>query len=193
MIETLVRTIHPEWRYEQSGTALVKLQTNIDLLPTVYGVKEVDDERIVDYVVYQIYCVRNMMKFWRPENMFSHSSITKFKNQYYGPGAKPGINFYIDQWLNEVDLTRGKLLQMIAKPKESPLRKMVYMPSEEPIKRRWFNTPEGMALCGQSTTGWSPLSEACKECKNWVECGKRTAKKYPELMRFRKEVYYAKK
>lgn len=94
-----------------------------------------------------------------------------------------------NQWLDEVELSRSALTDMIAKPKPNPLRNMVYLPSEEPIKRRFLNTPDGLALCQSSTTGWSPLSEACGRCDNWVECGKITAKKYPELMRFRKEIY----
>lgn len=82
---------------------------------------------------------------------------------------------------------------MIAKQKPNPLKKMIYLPSEEPIKKRFLNTDAGLALCQQSTTGWSPLSETCGRCDNWVECGKMTAKKYPELMRFRKEVYHGRK
>jgi hypothetical protein len=56
-----------------------------------------------------------------------------------------------------------------------------------------LNTKDGLFLCQKATTGWSPLSEACGLCDNWVECGKITAKKYPALMQFRKEVYGNKK
>lgn len=192
MIETLIRrTIDPKWRFTQSGVVAMHLQRGLGLLPGLFNVSEMDDERVVDYIVYQIYRSRQSIEDgkWQLSWLFSKTALDKYRGQFISENGKSGMNYYINKWLDEYELSRGALTSMIAKPKPSPLRKMVYMESEEPIKRRFHNTDVGLALCQQSTTGWSPLSAACKECKNWVECGKMTANKYPELMRFRKEAY----
>lgn len=161
------------------------------MLPTVFRIEDVGNERIVDYIVYQIYRCRDAIVEgrWHPGWMFSSAAREKYRNQFIREGGKSGMNYYIDQWLDEHDLSRGELVKLIEDQKPSPLRAMVYMESEEPIKRRFYNTETGFALCQQATTGWSPLSECCKGCVNWIECGKLTAHKYPELMRYRKEAY----
>lgn len=196
MIETVVkRTINPRWQFTQSGVAALYLQSGLEQLPRLFGVSDIDDERIVDYLVYQLYRQRNSLAngSWKYNFLFSQSALSKYHNQFMSADGKSGMNYYINQWLDEAELSRGQLAAMIAKQKPNPLRRMVYMPSEEPIKKRFLNTAEGLALCQLSTTGWSPLSETCGRCDNWVECGKATAKKYPELMRFRKEVYNGRK
>lgn len=192
MIESLIRrTIDPKWKFTQSGQVAMQLQNGLGLLPGLFNVAVMDDERIVDYIVYQIYRNREMIEDgrWQPSWLFSRTALDRYKNQFLSEKGKSGMNYYINQWLEEFELSRFTLVSMIAKPKPNPLRKMIYMESEEPIKKRFFNTEAGFALCQQATTGWSPLSDTCKKCKNWIECGKMTAKKYPELMRFRKEAY----
>lgn len=193
MIETVVkRTINPKWRFTQSGVAALYLQNGVEQLPALFGVSDIDDERIVDYIVYQIYRYRTSIAngSWQYTYLFSQAALAKYRNQFLSADGKSGMNYYIDQWLDEVELSRGQLTSMIAKPKPDLLKQMVYLASEEPIKRRFLNTEDGLVLCQRATTGWSPLSEACGQCDNWVECGKMTAKKYPELMRYRKEVYH---
>lgn len=196
MIETVVkRTIDPKWRFTQSGMVALYIQNGLQQLPALFGVSDIDDERIVDYLVYQIYRYRTSLAngSWQYTYLFSQAALEKYRNQFLSTDGKSGMNFYINQWLDEAELSRGQLTSMITKPKPNPLKKMVYLASEEPIKKRFLNTNEGLALCQRSTTGWSPLSEACGRCDNWVECGKMTAKKYPELMRYRKEVYHGRK
>ncbi|MBD5323844.1 MAG: hypothetical protein HDS02_03290 [Bacteroides sp.] len=186
------RTIDPKWRFTQSGVAALYLQNGVEQLPALFGVSDIDDERIVDYIVYQIYRYRTSIAngSWQYTYLFSQAALEKYRNQFLSADGKSGMNYYINQWLDEVELSRGQLTSMIAKPKPDPLKQMVYLASEEPIKRRFLNTEDGLVLCQRATTGWSPLSEACGQCDNWVECGKMTAKKYPELMRYRKEVYH---
>jgi len=196
MLETLIRrTIDPKYKISNGGYDLLQLQFGLFEIPKIYGVENMDDGRIVDYLVYQVYRFRDSIaeRRFNINWLFSNNSILKFKKQFMSADGKSGINYYINLWLDEAELSRGQLTAMIAKQKPNPLRNMVYLEAEEPIKRRFFNTPVGLALCQQSTTGWSPLSETCGRCDNWVECGKMTAKKHPELMRFRKEVYYGNK
>lgn len=196
MIETVIRrTIAPKYQFTKSGLAALQLQNGLALLPKLFEIQEIDDERVVDYLVYQIYRSRQSIEEgrWNPSWLFSQASLERFKAQFLSTNGKSGMNYYINQWLDDAELSRSQLTAMIAKPKPNPLRKMVYLESEEPIKKRFFNTEAGFALCQQATTGWSPLSEMCEKCDYWVECGKMTAKKYPELMRFRKEAYGSKK
>ncbi len=192
MIQTLIqKTIDPKWKFTQSGQVAMYLQNGLQRLPTLFGFSDIDDERIIDYIVYQIYRSRTAIAegSWQHTWLFSQSAMEKFKKQFMSVDGKSGMNYYINQWLDKAGLSRGELTAMIVKPKPNPLRSMVYLPSEEPIKRRFLNTLDGLTLCQSSTTGWSPLSDACGRCDNWVECGKMTAEKYPELMRFRKEIY----
>lgn len=192
MIETIVkRTIDPKWKFTQSGVAALYLQDGLRQLPSLFGISDIDDGRVVDYVVYQLYRCRSFLKdgTWQYTWLFSKSAMDKFRKQFLSADGKSGMNYYINQWLDEAELSREMLTSMIAKQKLNPLRKLVYLASEEPIKKRFLNTKDGLALCQSSTTGWSPLSETCGRCDNWEECGKMTATKYPELMRFRKEEY----
>lgn len=196
MLERLIRrTINPKFTYTQGGVALCQLEEGLNRLPEVFGVDDVSEERVVDYLVFQIYRSRTAIAEgrWRQNWLFSESAKDKYKKQFINEDGKSGMNYYINLWLDEAELSRGQLTAMIAKQRPNPLKRMVYLPSEEPIKKRFLNTDIGLALCQQSTTGWSPLSETCGRCDNWKECGKLTAKKYPELMRFRKEVYYGNK
>lgn len=192
MIETVVkRTTDPKWRFTQSGMALVYLEVGLYKLPALFGIPNIDEGRIVDYVVYQLYRCRSFLEdgTWDYTWLFSKSAMEKFKRQFLSVDGKSGMNYYINQWLDEAELSREMLTSMIAKQKPNPLRKLIYLASEEAIKKRFLNTKDGFALCQSSTTGWSPFSETCGRCDYWEECGKITAKKYPELMRFRKEEY----
>lgn len=196
MLEMLIRrTIDPKFKYPNGGYDLLLLQSGLEDIKNIYGVEDMDDGRIIDYLVYQVYRFRESIadRRWNQNWLFSMNSVQKFKKQFMSADGKSGMNYYINLWLDEAELSRGQLTAMIAKQKPSPLRNMVYLESEEPIKKRFLNTDMGLALCQQSTTGWSPLSLTCGRCDNWVECGKMTAKKYPELMRYRKEVYYGNK
>lgn len=190
LIETVIRkAIVPQWSFTQNGRALVYMSIGMTRLPALFGVDRIDDARIVDYLVYQIYRSRKSIEQnnWRYEWLFSDNAIDKFRRQFLVEGSKSGMNYYIDRWLDEYEMSRAQLIAIIAEPKTSPLREMIYIESEEPIKQRFINTPDGLCLCQTATTGWSPLSFSCGRCDNWVECGKLTAMKYPELMRLRKE------
>lgn len=196
LIETIIRrAIVPQWSFTQNGRALVYMSQGLTKLPGLFGVDKIEDARIVDYIVYQIYRSRKSIEqnSWRYEWLFSDNAIDKYRKQFLIENAKSGMNYYIDRWLDEYEMSRNQLVSIIADPKTSPLRHMVYIESEEPIKQRFLNTPEGLSLCQAATTGWSPLSFSCGRCDNWVECGKLTAKKYPELMRLRKEIHYGRK
>lgn len=195
MIETIVRrTIDPAWRFTQSGAVGLYLERGLKELPAVYGLNEIDDERIVDYIVYQIYRVRRHIEngAWQSTWLFSQYAKDKFKKQFFSEDGKSGMNYYINLWLDEAELTRGDLIKIIAKRKPSPLRQMIYLESEEAIKQRFLNSAEGLALCLSSTTGWCPLSNTCKQCENREQCEETTARKYPELVRYRKEAAHGK-
>lgn len=193
MIETVIRrTINPKWRFTLSGQVGVYLEKGLQSLPGVFGMSNIDDERIVDYIVYQLYRSRNFIAdgSWQTTWLFSQSAKDKYKKQFLSADGKSGMNYYINQWLDEAELSRGYLTTLIAKPKPNPLKKLIYLEAEEPIKRRFLNTTEGLLLCQQSTTGWSPFSETCGQCDHRLQCEEMTAKQYPELVRFRKEEFY---
>lgn len=190
MIETIIRrTIKPSWKFPNSEMIELYLEKNLLDLPKVFGLTQISDERIVDYIVYQLYRCRSNIENggWKSTWLFAQYAIDKFKSQFLSENGKSGMNYYIDKWLDEAELSRGRLVDMIAEPKPSPLRNMIYMESEESIKQRFYNTPEGLALCQASTTGWSPLSQSCDGCVNLQGCMELTKKKYPKLMQLRQE------
>lgn len=147
------------------------------------------DERITDFIVYQLYRKRDCWYNLYTSDMFDDYAISKYYTQFVGPNKRPGMNYYIDLWLEEGGLSRHKITEMISAPKPNKLQGLVYMPSEELIKRRFYNTDNGFLLCQNNTTGYSPRSTACSGCKYDEECEYATKKKYPELLRLRKKDY----
>lgn len=193
MIERVIRqTEDPKWKFGQSGAMAMYLEQGLSQLPAVFGFSNIDEERIVDYLVYQIYRLRNFITEGKFQTtwLFSQAAKEKFKKQFLSADGKSGMNYYINQWLDEAELSRGLLTKMITKFKPNPLKKLIYLEAEEPIKKRFLNSNEGLALCQSSTTGWSPLSETCGQCDNREKCIELTANKFPELMRFRNEMAY---
>lgn len=165
------------------------IQNGIDGLKKTCYPTGMSEERITDFIVYQLYRKRNLWYRFYASDLFSDYAISKYYAQFIGINKKTGMNYYIDLWLEEGKLSRRKITEMISLPKPSKLSGMVYMPSEEMIKRRFYNTDMGYMLCQNNTTGYSPRSVACSGCKFDEECEFVTKKKYPELMRLRKKDY----
>lgn len=149
------------------------------------------DERIADFLLYQIYRMRDNIlssqKAFHIEWVFSTNGVEKYKAQFLTKDGKSGMRYYIDEWMSECGLTMQMVLNVIAEPSRSPLASMIFLPSEEPVKRRWYGTEMGYMLCAKDTTGWSPMSASCKECVFKEKCERTTTEKYPELVRLRKE------
>lgn len=147
------------------------------------------DERITDYIVYHLYRKRESWYSFFASDLFTDYAISKYYEQFLGLNKRPGMNYYIDQWLEDGGLSRQKITDMIAAPKPNKLTKLVYMPSEELIKKRFYNTNNGYMLCQNNTTGWAPKSESCQQCKFQNDCIVDTERKYPELIRLRRKDY----
>ena len=190
MIETVIRRcIDPKWRYP-GGPNLVLLETGIGALKQLWPYEGIADDRIVDYIVYQIYRTRDTIEQgynWKPNFLFTSYSIEKYRRQFIDESGKSGMNYYINRWLDDAELTRGDLVKIIEDPKPNSMRKYIYMESEEQTKKRFLNTEVGYMLCQRSTTGWAPLSETCNRCEYKKQCKQATAKRLPELVRLRKE------
>lgn len=155
------------------------------------------DGRVVDFVVYQIYRFRDMIEDkgsnWRLSWCFSDNAVSKYKAQFFSQNGKTGINYYIDQWLDDADLTRDKLEDIISEKKRANSKSMyIYIEAEDNTKRRFLNTDTGYMLCQKSTTGWSPKSPVCSSCEYSIKCESDTELKYPEVYRLRKESQYGK-
>ena len=189
MLCFLVRqTIDPKFTmsFGWQGTIAMWLDRFRKLYPYDFA-----DDRVTDYVVYQIYRFRDLIpergKGWNLTWCFSANAVDKFKKQFIDDNGKSGMNYYIDQWLQADGLDRGKLTEMLVDFREHRLAKFIYMPSEELTKKRFADTDTGFMLCMQATTGWSPLSAACQKCSHVEECIGYFEKKTPELIRLRKE------
>ncbi len=191
MIEKLIRTcIDPKWKYPGGGQVLITLQQDLETLKEIWPYEGIADERVVDYIVYQVYRVRDTIEnhgYWAPHNMFTQYARGKYKAQFMSADGKSGMNYYINQWLYEYEISRGELTKMIEEPRQSPLKQYVFMEADEAVKRRFYNTETGYLLCQKQTTGWAPKSVLCQKCSYQQKCKDETKYRLPELVRIREE------
>jgi hypothetical protein len=192
MIEVTVQVlIKRGWKLPGGPTVLTVIERGLERMKVLYPYSEMADERIVDFIVYQIYRYRDIIgdfeKGWHISWCFSENAVERYKKQFIDAGGKSGMNYYIDQWLQSGKLDRNILTGMIGKPREHPLKKYIYMPSEELIKKRSLKMESGHVLCMMRTTGWSPFSETCQVCKHTTECIDYLEQNVPELLRLRRE------
>lgn len=188
------RTLLPRYRLPKNQAYLTKVRAVLGYYQSSCYPMGLADERIADFLLYQIYRLRDTIsqsKQWDLDWVFSFKGVDKFKSQFLTKEGKSGMRYYIQEWMDDNGLAMEAILRFMEKPKPSPLASLVYLPSEEPVKRRWFNTEMGFLLCISETTGWSPQSVACQRCNYKEKCEKETQHKYPELTRLRKETEYA--
>lgn len=180
--------VDKDWPLPAPSPLIIKM--GIERLDKLFP-NGVSDGRIIDFIVYQIYRFRDMIGVkdtrWNMTWCFSDNAVQKFKHQFLDASGKAGMLYYIDQWLEDGGLNRGMLEKMIKVQDKHRLAKLVYIQSEDCTKKRFLNTEMGLALCLQSTTGWSPQSPVCSSCTNSEKCKVITQKKYPELFRLRSE------
>ena len=191
-MEAVVRTlIKKDWKLPGGSAIVPVIERGLQRMKTLYPYSEIADERIVDFIVYQLYRYRDLVgnfdKGWNLSWCFSDNAVERFRKQFIDADGKSGMNYYIDQWLQSGGLNRGKLADMLSGPKEHPLRKYIYMPSEELIKKRSITMFNGHVLCMMRTTGWSPFSETCQKCEHTAECIDFLEHNVPELLRLRRE------
>lgn len=175
-IET--RLVSSDFKFSGGGATIRTLTNFIQLFDKEFG--SVTQERLVDFCICTAYAYRSRDN-WTIKQAFGPAAIKRLKD------SKHGTRYYEDQWLKERDLDRGYLISLITDRSEHPLAKYIYQKSEETTKLRLLNMEVGFAVCQASTLGWSPLSDACHQCKFIEQCKTETEKKYPELYRIRVE------
>lgn len=190
--EVIIRkTLVDQYRLPKTESVFVLAANTMDEYQRQCYPMGVADERIADFLLYQIYRMRESIlsskNTFHIEWVFSTNGVERYKAQFLSKNGKSGMRYYIGEWIRECGLTMQTILNVIAEPARSPLASMVYLPSEEPVKRRWYGTEMGYMLCMKDTTGWCPQSESCRECVFRVKCEQKTTEKYPELVRLRKD------
>lgn len=182
--------IGKEYKIPDGGQSLAVIEQGIKKInQKLYPYSDMADDRIIDYLVYFLYLKREPRFRFTINDFFSDYAISKYRQQFMSENGKSGINYYINQWLDDGELTRAALTKMIEKPRPHKMSKFIYMESEELIKKRFINTDMGYMLCQRSTTGWTPRSRYCQICKNSQQCIYATEQKYPELIRLRRQDY----
>lgn len=171
------RSSDPAFKLSEGGAMKRTLVTFLKRIEKHFGY--VSPERLVDISVSTSYRYRNSKTGVKA--MFGPVAFNK-----YVEGVR-GSRYYENLWLEEIGTSRSDLMALIADRQNHPQRKYIYMPSEEPTKRRMLNKPVGYMLCQSSTLGWSPLSESCSKCDYKADCMKETERKYPEIYRLRIE------
>lgn len=154
------------------------------------GVESLADERIVDYICYHVYRLREVMVSQRAvfsaSWYFSDNAIQKYYNQFMGSGNSK-MMYFIDRWLMDNKKSRSSLTRLLKIGGHSK-KALLYLPSEDPVKLRMHNKPEGYSICQMATTGWCPVSMPCTLCNYSARCHEDTKKKYPELTRLRENM-----
>lgn len=181
--------INDKWKFSGGQSELLALQADLSSLTPIWKAESVDDNRIVDYIIYQLYRSRTSVcggRYWCVHFMFTDYAKNKYISQFQTRDGKSGIKYYIELWLSEHGFSYASLVKMIAVRPCSPNKQMVYMESDEGMKKRFFNTDSGYLLCQRNTTGWAPLSVTCQKCKYQSTCEMETEKRFPELVRYRR-------
>lgn len=193
MIDKVIHTqITNEFTIVGKPYNLPTIVRGVQRLATLFPYAGMADDRIVDFVVYQVYRYRDMIAEyphtrWQLSWFFSDNAVAKYKSQFLSEEGKSGMNYYIDQWLREGELDRQMLSDMLADPTQHRLAKFIYQEGEEMTKKRFLNTEMGMMMCLQSTTGWTPKSPTCQQCQYTSRCMEESAKRYPEIIRLRQQ------
>ena len=186
----LVVKMDAKFRLPGGGIPHAAVSAGLDDLEKLFPMG-MSDQRITDFMVYQVYRYVDNIIGKAPTHFdwrwcWGKTAIEKYRNQYFGDG-NPRIDYYIDQWLDSIDVKRQVITDYIAGPKPNKWRQYIEMPSDELVKRRLLNTEAGLVLCSMKTLGWSPGSNACSECEFTAKCKETTTNRYPELMRLRLE------
>lgn len=176
--EIIRRLVNPRFKFSDGGAVIKAASKLLAGLQKEFGA--VTDERIVDLCVCTAYAFRDVPQ-WTAKQLLGPASITRLKSKMHGS------YYYEDRWLASASLSRPALAAMIRDRSQHPQAKFIYVAAEEPTKARLLNTEVGFLLCQTSTLGWSPLSDACKQCKLSEKCKHETMNKFPELYRIRIE------
>lgn len=186
----IITLIGSGYKVPDGGQSLAVIEQGIKKInQSLFPYSDMADDRIIDYLVYFLYLKREPRWRFTINDFFSDYAISKYRQQFMSENGKTGINYYINQWLDDGELSRASLTKMIEEPKPHKMSKFIYMESEELIKKRFINTDMGYMLCQRSTTGWAPRSYYCQICKNSSQCICATEQKYPELIRLRRQDY----
>lgn len=170
--------INPQFRFSNGGAPIRVVTQALERLEKKCG--GLSRERIVDYCVSTAYVFKNRGTDWTINQAFGPKSTQRFTTD-------KGLRFYENRWLASANITREDLMSLIEDKSKHPQSKYIYLPMEEPTKRRMLNRDAGYLICQTSTLGWSPESECCSQCKFAEECKIETSKKYPEIYRLRLE------
>lgn len=185
----VVNCVDPKWRFPYGPVPEAYVVEGLERLEAFFKMG-ISDRRYVDYIVYQVFrfadAIAEKNSRFQYTWCFSENAFGKYRAQYFGSG-KRGIDYYIDLWLKENGISREHLLGRIQGPGENKWRKFIEMPSDEMVKMRFHNTESGFILCSSSTMGWSPGSNACSGCNYVEKCMTVTDRRYPELLRLRKQ------
>lgn len=188
-ITTVINScIRKDWKFPGGQYGLTTIAKGLERMRVLYPYEGMSNARIIDFLVYQIYRCRDIIKDggWTLGWAFSDNAVNKYKKQFIDAGGKTGMNYYIDLWLDDNGLSRGLLVRILS-PADNSMRKYVNPVHEEEIKARFFNKQAGYLLCQSSSTGWNPKSSYCPKCTYMNKCMAETEKKYPEIVRLRKE------
>ncbi len=178
----LVRTtLRADFVFPAGGRADRVLDACFDALAPVSA------ERLADFCICQVHAISGFgaayLRRWNVTHSFGKKAVGRYLQ------ADRRRRYHEDRWLKSFSLSRRGLAALAEDRSHHPFERFLYPEYEETTKRRLLSTEAGYAVCGMSTLLWTPFSPSCRRCVNARECRCRTAARYPELYRIRRETW----
>lgn len=186
LFETLVRRmLDASFRFPGGGASRRAVGDCLDALERESG-GYLSEERVADFCLCQAHAISRfdgdyLQRRWSASHSFGPKARMRFA------ASTPQRRYHEDRWLAGAGLSRAQLPALVRDRREHPLWQFVDPAYEEGTKNRVVNTPVGYYVCGFSTLLWNPFSAACRRCTRVERCCRRTAARYPELYRLRRE------
>src|SRR5574344_362544 len=87
--------IDKRWHFPGGRGGVSVVENGIERLKKLYNYSDMADERIIDFVVYQIYRYRDLInsgRGWEITWCFSENAVEKYRKQFIDTSGKSGMN-----------------------------------------------------------------------------------------------------
>lgn len=182
----LMQKLLPSFTFPNGGRALAYVTKCLDSLENQQ--QALSKERVVDFCITQVYAIskygnKYITNHWNASHSFGNKALQRFQ------GDRKFQRYYEDQWLKEINMSRGILLELISDKRKHPLEKYIFPIHEEVTKNRAQYLDWGFYICCTSTLLWTPFSPVCQTCRYAETCKTKTSQIYPELFRIRNQAF----
>lgn len=150
-----------------------------------------DEGSIISEIKIADFCIYNVSRLYKMNkdtlSYFKYNQILGDRSFEMYSQSPSGAKYFGDEFLYAIGTGRREVVFFITDKDKHPLRKYIYIPHEESVKRRFHNQPSGFILCKRGTTLWSAQSSSCSDCIYSEKCKDVLKERNSELHRLRTE------